>query len=66
MLDTYYQQMIPTDCSTGTYKDAYGNPVSTYMPLVYFKVTNERTRVSTTKYYYDQFSYPVLLTSNDY
>lgn len=64
--DAYYWNMIPGQCTTGIYTDYYGDTLEAPYPLVLFSIFNQRTEDFQYQYYYDQTSYPILVSSSDY
>lgn len=59
MAETYYQDMVPEECTTGTYQ---GNGVNS--PVADVTVYQDGSEISTLyKIYADQFNYPLLKTS---
>lgn len=63
MAETYYQDMIPEECTTGDY-NAGSSIVTVTTPVVDITVYKDGdTTPSTYKIYSDQFNYPLLITT---
>jgi hypothetical protein len=61
-VESYYQNVIPNECTSGAVTDEWGYSYSLSNPLLNFEVFKNGASV-TYKYVSDQFSYPILVTS---
>ena len=63
MAETYYQDIIPEECTTGVY-DAGSSAVTLSSPVLEITIYEDgATTSSTYKIYSDQFNYPLLKTT---
>jgi hypothetical protein len=63
-VETYYQDVIPNECTTGTVTFSSGATSTLPNPLLHYQVWKDgASAYSAYKYVSDQFSYPILLTS---
>jgi len=59
--ESYYQDLVPNECTTGTY---LGNQVTS--PVIDIELYKDAQTITTAyKLYSDQFAYPLLITSYD-
>ena len=65
-VDSYYYNMMPAECTTGSYPDIEGNQVNVFLPIVALIVTNQRTNESDYEYYFEQQSRPIYVSSEAY
>jgi hypothetical protein len=63
-VETYFQELIPTECTTGTANFGGGSTGTLPVPLLDYEVWKDGANTWTAyKYVPDQFSYPILITN---
>ena len=63
-VETYYQDIIPNECTTGSVTFSNGSSATLSNPLLDYEVWKDGASSYTAyKYVSDQFSYPILLTT---
>jgi hypothetical protein len=63
IVETYYQNIIPNECTTGTLDFSSGDSVSLSSPLLDLEIyLNDSPSFSDYRLVSDQFSYPILIT----
>ena len=67
-VESYYQQMLPAQCTTGNYADPQtGNLASETMLSIYTQMsTDGGASYSNTQYYYDQYLKPTVIRTSAY
>lgn len=63
-VESYYQELIPNECTSGTVSFSNGSTASLANPLLDYEVWKDgASTYSAYKYVSDQFSYPILMTT---